>query len=393
MNFLENCKEVLQIKNHREAHLQEGEITILESTLILNRAALQPRNVTEMTSICRDHKRNLGKSFNRMATKTSKCACPKHEIFGKGKKVDRQLDFGRSQELLRKCDFNIAFNDWICKDCSVMITQCIKDAPEPPEQQSPMIVDDDDDISPRMNAVKLNTGEESSEGFDGKESDSSQSVGGSQKVEARYPRLEVLNKFLRDSGCDLRHEKRLTRGEYDGVSPQYRRTLQRGLSTTIVTALRSMADSVDNQNKIFQDTVRSQRVEKELGLTAVAPDDLVDVITAYNGLSSYLEKRQVLSLVVDRYSWPFLKLFNKNQAGDQTKICWERTLTHHQYKKAKLHKHYFGYGMAKIVKEARRCTRVDELVIDAIFDYITSHKVTQQVAFGKFTFLSLKVQT
>ena len=196
--------------------------------------------------------------------------------------------------------------------------------------------------------------------------------------------IDALNTFLEKSGCPPLINRLGASSNYQTVSGQYRSTFKRALTSTILAALRAITDSISNQNKLFQDTKRSRRVEKGLGMTIVAPDDVLDVIRSYNGVSGYLEKRQILTLIVGRYKYDFLKRFNRNQAGagDQESICWQRPLTRHQYKKAKLQLHWFGFGMAKVIKEARRCSRVDELVIDAIFDFITSHKQTQQVAYG-----------
>lgn len=284
------------------------------------------------------------------------------------------MNFDLSQEMIGKCNFTVAFDDWICSTCIKKVRETIKNFQEPMEQSSSEEIESSNNQDGSSGIEYRNDSEEQG-------TDSNPSVPLAEKEN----KLDALNTFLEKSGCPPLINRLGASSNYDTVSGQYRSMFKRVLTSTILAALRAITDSISNQNKLFQDTKRSRRVEKGLGMTIVAPDDVLDVIRSYNGVSGYLEKRQILTLIVGRYKYDFLKQFNRNQAGggDQESICWQRPLTRHQYKKAKLQLHWFGFGMAKVIKEARRCSRVDELVIDAIFDFITSHKQTQQVAYGE----------
>ena len=366
LNLMEDCKEPLPVKKINQNIVE----TCLESTLILNRSAIQKHLVDEETTVCRRHKSRCGKYFNRTITKS--CACPNHESKFLGSSLE-PMKFDLSQQMMTKCDFTVAFEDWICSTCVKKVYELIKNFQEPMEESSSEDTESSNNQGGSSGNLWKNNSEEQG-------SDSNPSVPLAQNEKE----LDALNTFLEKSGFPRLINRLGARSNYDTVSSQYRSTFKRALTSTILAALRAITDSISNQNKLFQDTKRSRRVEKGLGMTLVAPDDVLDVIRSYNGVSGYLEKRQVLTLIVGRYKYDFLKRFNRNQAGagDQESICWQRPLTRHQYKKAKLQLHWFGFGMAKVIKEARRCSRVDELVIDAIFDFITSHKQTQQVAYG-----------
>ena len=367
LNLIEDCQEPLPVKTINQKIFE----TCLESTLILNRSAIQKHLVDEETSVCRRHKSRCGKHFVQTITKS--CACPDHESKFWGSSLE-QMNFDLSQQMLTKCNFSVAFDDWICSTCIKKVREKIQNFQEPMEESS-----SEDTESP--NNQGGSSGNEWINNSEEQRSDSNPSVPLAQNEKE----LDALNTFLEKSGCPPLINRLGASSNYDTVSGQYRSMFKRALTSTILAALRAITDSISNQNKLFQDTKRSRRVEKGLGMTLVAPDDVLDVIRSYNGVSGYLEKRQVLTLIVGRYKYDFLKRFNRNQAGagDQESICWQRPLTRHQYKKAKLQLHWFGFGMAKVIKEARRCSRVDELVIDAIFDFITSHQITQQVAYGE----------
>ena len=369
LNLMEDCQEPIPAKKINQ-HTFE---TCLESDLILNRAAIQKHLVDEETSVCRRHKSRCGKLFVRIITKS--CACPDHVRKLQWDQGLEPMKFDMSQEMMTKCSFTVACDDWICSSCLKMVSETIKNYQTPMEESASEEMESSDNPSVGSNVEWSGGGAEE---------------GGSNSnpivpLAKKGKEIAALNTFLTESGFPELTNRLDVSSNYDTVSPQYRAMFKRALTYTILAALRAISDLVSNQNKLFQDTKRSRRVEKGLGMTIVAPDDVLDVIRSYNGVSGYLEKRQVLTLIVGRYKYDFLKRFNRNQAGagDQESICWQRPLTRHQYKKAKLQLHWFGFGMAKVIKEARRCSRVDELVIDAIFDFITSHQITQQVAYGE----------
>lgn len=87
---------------------------------------------------------------------------------------------------------------------------------------------------------------------------------------------------------------------------------------------------------------------KGFGAKVAAPPEVVEIIKCYNSMPGFSDKRQVLSLIADRYSFSYLKRFNHAYAvseqdnGDihvECPVFWERPLTKHQHTKAKLHHH------------------------------------------------------
>ena len=94
-----------------------------------------------------------------------------------------------------------------------------------------------------------------------------------------------------------------------------------------------MKDIPADRNLIWQDTKESLYVEKGFETKITPPADVAEVILAYNNMANLLEKRLALTFIVDRYDYSFLKLFNYSPGAV---LFWERSLTKHQYTKAKV---------------------------------------------------------
>ena len=65
-------------------------------------------------------------------------------------------------------------------------------------------------------------------------------------------------------------------------------------------ALRGITNIEENWGVIFRDMVESHTLENEMGLDTGPTEEVEEVIGSYNGEPSYLEKRRILSLIVNR---------------------------------------------------------------------------------------------
>ena len=99
--------------------------------------------------------------------------------------------------------------------------------------------------------------------------------------------------------------------------------------------------------------------EKGFGAKVAAPPEVVEIIKCYNSMPGFSDKRQVLSLIADRYKFSYLKRFNRAYAvteqdnGDIDVTCpvfWEKPLTKHMYTKAKAHHHQVWFSKTRTLK-------------------------------------------
>jgi len=122
---------------------------------------------------------------------------------------------------------------------------------------------------------------------------------------------------------------------------------------------------------------------------------------AYNACQDFVQRRQILSLLTPKYSFAYLQQFNPGYVpapeDSDEEVCfnlhrqetnlpiyWEHKLTQHMYRQAQLHYGSHGRALAPIERhfQARRGTSFP--VIMAIFQYVKSQQVTQQVAYGTY---------
>ena len=273
MNFISDCNQIYDGR--------------LESDQILNRGQLTRKRVSVDTSCCRNHKVVMGKYFHVLDSShnKTKCQSPLHVGRNKFLKIGtsttlREMGFEKSQNLLKKeCrdndgfTFNIAYRDWICRDCDKEVDRFIRETPEPTSDHdeyqqdlrggSEELLGESEELGgdSEEQMAGLNISEARK---DESESESSQSVSGSQKKEEESkkeaPTMTALNKFLTDSGYpDL---KRHLESDFDGVSPRYQRHFKRAMADAIVAASRAMTSEPENYDKVLQATLESNRIEK-----------------------------------------------------------------------------------------------------------------------------------
>lgn len=273
LNFISDCNQVY-----------DGS---LESDQILNRGQLTRKRVSVDTSCCRNHKVVMGKYFHILDSTHNKTKCQSPLHVGKNKFLKigtsttlREMGLEKSQTLLKKeCrdndgfTFNIAYRDWICRDCDKEVDRFIRETPEPTSDHdeyqqdlrgeseellggSEEVAGDSEDLLAGLNIDGERKDESGSE--------SSQSISGSQKKKEESkkeaPTMAALNKFLTDSGYPALGKH--LESDFDKVSPQYQGNFKRAMADAIVAASRAMTSEPENYDKVLKATLKSNRIEK-----------------------------------------------------------------------------------------------------------------------------------
>ena len=110
---------------------------------------------------------------------------------------------------------------------------------------------------------------------------------------------------------------------------------------------------------------------------------LSEIIHSHNHATSYQERRQILSILPQTYSFSFLANFNKVQddaekcsdSEDEMRVVqsgpknvfWEPPLTYYKYRIAKMHAMENARGFAPVIYEPKHTWRINDEQFEAIF--------------------------
>lgn len=332
-------------------------------------------------SICAKHRDFLGRNFNR-DVKSGVCHFPEH--VGRqtiAKTVARVVPFDVSWELLRKCGMKLPFGLTICRKCLTLANKQIQEAEEPMD---------------------------GSQGSYISQSQGSSDFCPSQPSQPTVDKRAALDNFLKECGETVSVRSRLHM-PYELIDRQRKHKIRSTAATAISNVLDAFTDWDENKHLIWEDICSSGIMSKKL-LHKTCSEELQEVIKAYNSASDWKTRKQILSLVVNQYSFPALCKFNppaldvihevenessEDEGSDEDEgraeftpatddLHWKPRLTKFIYWRAGIHYKENGHGLAPFVTEKRCLWRVEPEVIDAIFDYVLSQRVTQGTAFGTY---------
>ena len=307
-----------------------------EIDVLLLRAALQRNNVSMETTICEGHRACFGDGF---VVRKDKCVEENHSIgIRKAPRANlRKVDFDISYKLLKFCGRSLPFGTVICTNCRKAVGKEIEIAEA---HQGTEILQD-------------------SEPMDSQQSYASEASSGTlfQPSQERSPLFIAFNNLLEVSNeRDVTLESTLCK-PYEKASKRWQKKFIRVLAAGVRALTNGITENESSQLALYQDLVKSKKVEAGLVSKPVMDEHLETLIRSYNNASDWLERRRILSLLVPKYDFAQLAHFNpdlkgcsrmevdedltfQNFAQEQNlPVLWRPALTQKTYRMAKLHYH------------------------------------------------------
>ena len=412
--------------------------------IILVRSGLVDNRKNRQILICSNHLQDMGVNFCKKVLHSDRCINPasNSEIgrVGLDHKSDwqrarlpankrRTITYELSSELLRKTtpSYSLPYGATICGNCRRMVLEAIKHLPEPEameEDEEQEDTDEEDEMDGEdTESEDANDFDFSSADCDededyqpgGQDSDDGDVMDMDGDVVSREKKVESLNGFLSlsEEGSLLNDNLLM---DYDLTDVSRKNKLKNVLAATNVAALKLISEDKANQSKLFEDMVHSRKVENKISGPVRIPDDVSIIMESYAKTTNRLERRRILSFLIPKYKYAFLKKFNKSKEGAKFREgenvsdneddndeeppevvdggkelpTWSPALTRHEYRKAKLHYIRFGFAFAPIFKKSRFVHKLDIEVLHAISDFITSYKITQSTATGSINVTNSK---
>ena len=225
---------------------------------------------------------------------------------------------------------------------------------------------------------------------------SQQSTASNWAHEVEYNRIlkhEALDKLIDLSNIEVSDPYILEASStFQGVTPRRRFQLKNYLAAGIVSVISTISSRIEEHSKIWHEVKESLSVDRLLGGTKYPDKLLAEAIRAYNFCSNRRSRTQILSLLVTKYSYSYLKQFNppnatafavnneeeldedlpNPKANVDQGLYFNPPLTPYKYNKARLHYYEHEFAMAPVHEGKRYLWRVNKEVVDAVIDFVTS---------------------
>ena len=156
---------------------------------------------------------------------------------------------------------------------------------------------------------------------------------------------------------------------YENITPQQRLGPQEDSSCHSLNVVFKACAGTE-AGSLWKDIKSLKIVDEQLGCHV--PDTLLDeLVEAYNNATTSGERIQVLSLAAKT-------LTNIRHIKD---LGWKPKLQYHQYHQAEMHAHSLGSLKPPVEKKIYR-SRIDDAVVEAIFEFICDTSVMNSTAYG-----------
>lgn len=344
-----------------------------EQRIIRQRGGIASAELPATFTICVKHRGEFGRNY---PLRYDKCANPMHEG-GKlisGKK--HLITYDRGVQILENLDITIPCGSYICHVCS---NKLVIDLEREKKRKNEQAMEIDTISSSNMSfshgvLTSSSSGATTASNYDPTQEDPDKQIKALQKA---------ANDLLTAAGKPVEIIS-LLKKPYEETSERYKNELRNDLLNLVVSSCEALTKEPKNQLALYQDLVKSRKVEEKLSDKLVMPKDLKDLMISYNNMPDGREKTRLLSFATMKYKFVELNKFNFPRGGSnpsaEDKLVWTPTLKRFAYDKADLHNLFHGYAFAPIVKKVIKRSRVKRPVIEAIFDFVAS--ITQKTAFG-----------
>jgi hypothetical protein len=371
----------------------------IEHKVILQRVGkfhMKPKNLF----ICQLHRDILGSKFLKKRT-VQQCKAPGHEggTRLKSSQKTRQVSLELSQKLLiLEGTHIIPFNSFLCSLCYnkfIVKTAAIEvddemDSEEEDSQDHEM----GDFDSPDLFAC-------SSEPSQSQKHDVSFRV---QSQEQLGDRRQALNAFLKTCNskvmCHFSSSK-----PFDELHRSNQHKMMGVLANTIASVMKTLSSRPENDAKMWLSLVDSERLMANTLRSTLSPGSLIEeCISAWNSVDHSNIRRQILTLLVTKYTFTQLQKYNnkdylalnpvsredddeedENVTMLENNLVWEPALTRYAYEEAAKHYSASGYAMKPVISAPKFIWKFDHAMISMIISLLSSDEVIQGMAYGTFS--------
>lgn len=349
---------------------------------------------TETLNICQNHRDKIGKHFIR--DRKLSCKCPTHNsgpktLKDKPKKI---VTSDLSQQLWSGLHIMIPFGSFLCNSCYKEQLEKLAERMEESDEDifdsnsQPYSVAYSEDLFPASAPLE--------DSF----CDDSYHV---PSQDALPSRRDALNNYLTLSNNNVKCTYTLTKPfEELSVSRQYK--LVDLMATTICSTLRTVNSLPGNDSAIWKKIIDSgimhQRMRGERPMCKL----LEESIKTWNASANKNVQKQLLTLLITKYSYPQLDAFNSKQYRSKNPVAleeggvsealitnaiknlhWIPALTKYAYDHASKRYAESGFALNPIVSASHFVWRLEREVIALIMSFITSDEIIQGMAYGTFT--------
>ena len=126
---------------------------------------------------------------------------------------------------------------------------------------------------------------------------------------SRMLKKEHMDNLIKTQGIDVK-DPYLLEACYDTVTPRRRFQVKNYLAAGIFSIISTIASTIEEHSKLWMEIKESNAVDKFLKGKPKASKLLSEVIHAYNSCGSRKMRTQILSLIVNHYSYSYLNQFN-----------------------------------------------------------------------------------
>jgi hypothetical protein len=161
----------------------------------------------------------------------------------------------------------------------------------------------------------------------------------------------------------------------------------------------------ENDAKMWLSLVDSERLMANTLRSTLSPGSLIEeCISAWNSVDHSNIRRQILTLLVTKYTFTQLQKYNnkdylalnpvsredddeedENVTMLENNLVWEPALTRYAYEEAAKHYSASGYAMKPVISAPKFIWKFDHAMISMIISLLSSDEVIQGMAYGTFS--------
>ena len=327
---------------------------------------------SDLTDVCTEHLKLMTSKFiETTVSKNTCCLWPSHGSTLKLSRLSKGVEtmvvtLELSKKIKENLDILVPVDGVLCKKHH---TEVMGKMPSAPPQE---LMDATD--SPASSAL-LSQGSNY-------QPDSQEKKTYSQEMKMKDVRLETLQSLLRQNFIE-EEVKYVAETPYNDLEKTSRWKIMTNLGLAFFAVMKTLSKAGDYV-QLWSAAKESDVFQQKFMAPPPYLDSLLnEIITSHNHATSRQERRQILSILPETYSFAFLQRFNKEQlkiedlsesededTGFQRvtpNVFWNPPLTKWKYRAAKLHAMENSRGFAPVIFEPKHTWHLSEEQFEAIF--------------------------
>ena len=338
----------------------------------------------DLIDVCEDHLKLMATKFiEKTVTKHTCCLWPTHGNTLRDSRLTKDVktevvSLELSRKIKKHLDLLVPVDGVLCVKHHEEVMEKLPSAPPPPPQQ---------DLMDTTDSPSASSGNVLSQGSVYKPTSQDMRE---WNEELKGARLEILQTLLKKNFIEeeVKYIAETPFNELERGS-QWKMMKNLGLSFFAVMKTLSMSgDYVQLWSAAKTSTVFQSQFTPSSSPPAYLDSLLGEIIHSHNFATSRQERRQILSILPNTYSYAFLAKFNKIkeatsadesentlQSGPKS-IFWDPPLTAYKYRIAKLHAMENARGFSPVIFEPKHTWHISDEQFEAIFG---KHKIQKML--------------